>query len=310
MNNSVQEATPIGDIDYKMLYLQESQRVSEYQTELDFLRSQMKTYTRELSNVYQHTKYKRKQLADTNSQLVKYASDLRITIANLKQTNRELQDAYRDTIFRLVLASEYKDKDTGNHITRMSRYSTHLAACFGLSNQEVDNIGYAAPMHDVGKIGIPDSIILKNGMLTENEFSIIKTHTTIGAVILENSRASILQTARVIALSHHEHWNGTGYPCGTSGEKIPLPARIVALTDTFDALTSQRPYKPPYPVHIACKIISKGRGTHFDPLLTDIFLKHIDEFIEIKRSIDNETSESHQEQFSLSERDQQENCFF
>ncbi len=276
----------LSDINYYELYEKERRRVLELEAEVNFIKDQSRGYTRELSNIYQHSKAKRKQLAETNAQLVKYASDLHTTITNLKGAHKELQESYRDTIFRLVLASEYKDKDTGGHITRMSRYSILLASKLGLSQSEVDNIGLAAPMHDVGKIGIPDQIILKNGMLTELEFSVIKTHTTIGALILENSRASILQTARTIALSHHEFWNGKGYPTGAGGEKIPLAARIVALSDTFDALTSRRPYKSPYPVDIAYDLIQKERGKHFDPEIVDIFSNNIDQFVNIKKEID------------------------
>ena len=289
--------------DFRELFLKERQRVLDLQNELEIQKYQASTYARELSNVYQHTKMKRKQLAQTNLQLVKYASDLRTTITNLKQANSAIQDAYRDTIHRLVLASEYKDKETGNHITRMSRYSSLLASKLGFSNQDVEAIGYAAPMHDVGKIGIPDSIILKNGMLTEGEFRIIKTHTTIGAVILEHSRASVLQTARIIALSHHERWDGTGYPNGLSKDQIPLSARIVSLSDAFDALTSRRPYKSPYPVEVACKIISYEREHHFDPKIVDVFLTNINEFVAIKREIDNEEPLQGDGRYSLSERD-------
>jgi putative two-component system response regulator len=271
---------------YQELYLDEHRRVQELEAQVNIINDQSRGYSRELSNIYQLSKAKRKQLAETNAQLVKYASDLHTTIINLKGAHKELQESYRDTIFRLVLASEYKDKDTGSHITRMSRYSILLASKLGLSQCEIDNIGLAAPMHDVGKIGIPDQIILKNGMLTDLEFSVIKTHTTIGALILENSRASILQTARTIALSHHEYWNGKGYPTGVGGEKIPLAARIVALSDTFDALTSRRPYKSPYPIDISCDLIQKERGKHFDPELVDIFTDNIDQFVNIKKEID------------------------
>jgi len=157
-------------------------------------------------------------------------------------------------------------------------------------------------MHDVGKIGIPDNILLKSGMLTESEFSIIKTHTTIGSVILENSRSNVLQVAQTIALSHHEHWNGDGYPCGLKNDKIPLPARIVALSDTFDALTSKRPYKSPYPIDVACAIIKKERARHFDPDRVDALVNHIDEFAKIKHDIDN-TDPYDDTEFAYSERD-------
>jgi response regulator RpfG family c-di-GMP phosphodiesterase len=289
--------------DFKALYAKELKRNLELQNELEIANAQTKTYSRELSQAFLHSKHNRKQLASANNQLVKYASDLRTTFTNLKYTHRELQDAYRDTIFRLVVASEYKDKETGNHITRMSRFSTLLAQILGLSVQEVECISYAAPMHDVGKIGIPDNIILKKGMLTENEFTIIKTHTTIGAVILENSKPNVLQIAQTIALSHHEHWNGTGYPAGLVRENIPLPARIVALSDTFDALTSKRPYKSPYPIDVACEIIKKEREHHFDPDIVDAFINHIDDFTKIKHEIDTGEHPLENHDFNFSERD-------
>lgn len=294
----------ISDIDdFEILYAKELKKNQDLQNELEISNAQAKTYSRELSQAFLHSKHNRRQLANANNQLVKYASDLRTTFTNLKCTHLELQDAYRDTISRLVLASEYKDKETGNHITRMRRFSTLLAQILGLSVQEVECIGYAAPMHDIGKIGIPDSIILKKGMLTENEFSTIKTHTTIGATILENSKPNVLQIARIIALSHHEHWNGTGYPDGLEKENIPLSARIVALSDTFDALTSKRPYKSPYPVEVACEIIKKEREHHFDPDIVDAFINHIDDFIKIKQEIDNGDIQFETRDFDFSERD-------
>lgn len=272
--------------DYRVLYINELTLNEQLKKELEIAQAQSFSFSRELRSMFLHSKEQRRELNSANSQLVKYASDLRTTLVNLREAHTELQDAYRDTIFRLVLASEYKDKDTGNHLSRMSRYSTLLAIKMGLSQQEIDNISYASPMHDVGKIGIPDSIILKKGMLTSQEFHIVKSHTTIGAVILENTRGTVLQTAQIIAHFHHEHWDGKGYPNGLSGEDIPLPARIVALTDTFDALTSHRPYKTPYPIDISCDIIRTERGRHFDPEVVDLFLDNLQEFVTIKRDID------------------------
>ena len=168
----------------------------------------------------------------------------------------------------------------------MSRYCAKVAEKLNFSKEEVEHIRFATPMHDVGKIGIPDRIILKNGRLTRKEFEIVKKHTIIGAEILQNSKAQILKLARDIALYHHEKWDGTGYPEGLKGEAIPVHARIVALCDIFDALTSKRPYKSSYPVDVSCEIIKKGKGTHFDPALTDIFLSSIDELVSIKNEID------------------------
>jgi len=243
---------------------------------------QLKKYAQDLTEVYKSEKEKRKEL---------------------KAANRELQHAYQDTIHRLVLAAEFKDEDTGNHITRISRYSALIAQKLGLKDSEIQNILYAAPMHDVGKIGVPEHILLKPGKLSDAEFEVVKTHTTIGAKILANSKAEVLQIAQKIAIAHHEKWNGKGYPQGLSGKKIPLTARIVAIVDTFDALTTRRPYKDPYPVEVACDIIRKETGQHFDPDVVEVFLEHIDEVLAIKKDVDikEDTSSSN---FTWSERDQ------
>lgn len=203
-------------------------------------------------------------------------------LAERNQAFKEIKDAYLDTVNRLVLAAEYKDEDTGDHILRMSRYSTLLAEKRGMSAEDVQLMLYASPMHDIGKIGIPDSILLKKGKLTDEEFNIMKTHTSIGGTILANSKSKILHSAEIIALTHHEKWNGKGYPKGLAKDDIPLSGRIVALVDTFDALTSRRPYKDPYPVKVACDIISKEREQHFDPEIVDLFMDNLDKFLEIK----------------------------
>ena len=222
-------------------------------------------------------------------QLIKYAHDLvkvyeseKEKRKDLETAHQELQEAYLDTINRLVLAAEYKDEDTGDHIVRMARYSALIAEKLGLPARDVRNILYAAPMHDVGKIGIPDSILLKPGKLTAEEFEIMKSHTTIGAKILGNSEAEILKIAAQIALSHHEKWNGKGYPQDLSGNEIPLFGRIVGLADVFDALTSRRPYKDPYPAEVAFEIIRGDRGKHFDPDMVDVFFENTDEVLQIK----------------------------
>ncbi|MBC8393571.1 MAG: HD domain-containing protein [Deltaproteobacteria bacterium] len=258
--------------------------------------AQLKKYADDLSKVYQSEKQKRKELQVANKQLVKFADDLNKTV-------KELQGAYLDTINRLVLAAEYKDEDTGDHIVRMSRYSAFIAEKLGLPAREVQNIRYAAPMHDVGKIGIPDNILMKPGKLTDEEFNFMKTHTTIGATILADSKAEILRLAHQIAISHHEKWNGRGYPQGISGDKIPITGRIIGLADVFDALTSRRPYKDPYPVEVACDIIKKESGQHFDPELVDVFLKNIDEFVKIKKEVGSAEDVSLAD-FVRSERDQ------
>ena len=247
---------------------------------------QLTKYAKDLRAVYKSVKERNKAVEVANQQLFKYAEDLNNNILMLKSTHKDLQEAYLDTIHRLVLAAEYRDEDTGEHIIRISHYSALIAKKLGLPSNEVKNILYAAPMHDVGKIGIPDSILMKPGKLTDEEFHFMKTHTTIGAKILEDSRAEILQLAKKIAISHHEKWNGKGYPRGLSGIDIPIVGRIVGLADVFDALTSRRPYKEPYPVDLVCDIIKKEGGHHFEPELSDLLLENIDEFLNIKEEVD------------------------
>jgi putative two-component system response regulator len=263
---------------------------------------QLEKGAEDFAEFYQYKREKRKQLKAVNQQLMRYADDINTTISELKAAHEELQDAFLDTIHRLALAAEYKDEETGNHIVRMSRYSAFIAERLALSKKEVQNILYASPLHDLGKIGIPDSIFLKPGRLTDEEFAIMKTHTIIGANILAYSDAEVLQVAEQIAISHHEKWNGRGYPQGLSAQKIPMLARIVGLADVFDALTSKRPYKEPYPIEVAVNIIKKERGQSLDPDIVDAFLDCVDEIVAIKEEVD-ETEVVRAADFTYSERD-------
>lgn len=219
-----------------------------------------------------------------------------------RRTHEELQKAYIDSIHRLVMASEFKDEDTGDHIVRIGEYCLLMAKKIGWSARDVEAIGYAAPMHDVGKIGIPDKILLKPGKLSTEEFEVMKTHTTIGAQLLSRSKSGILEMAREIALTHHERYDGQGYPNGLKGKDIPLSGRIVSIVDAFDALTSKRPYKDPYPPHIALDVIRNEKGRHFDPGLTDLFITCFSEFLKIRETIGS-FEEVTLENFMLSERD-------
>ena len=203
--------------------------------------------------------------------------------AQLRDALQLLKDSSLEMIYRLSRAAEFRDEDTGDHLKRMSQYSAAIAARMGLDDDTVEAILYASPMHDVGKIGIPDRILLKDGALDDEEWRIMKKHTVIGARILEGSHARFIHLAETIALSHHEKWDGSGYPQGLKGEAIPLPGRIVAVADVFDALTSDRSYKKAYPVETALKIVREGRGSHFDPAVVDVFFNILDEILEIKR---------------------------
>jgi putative two-component system response regulator len=172
----------------------------------------------------------------------------------------ELQRTRLEIIQRLGRAAEYKDNETGHHVMRMSHYSQLIAQAMGKSERWCEKLLHAAPMHDIGKIGIPDAIMLKPGKLTDDEFDVMKTHPRIGAEILGNSTAELMVMAKNVALYHHEKWNGSGYPERLSGKDIPLEARIVALADVFDALTSERPYKRAWSVEEACEYIHDSRG--------------------------------------------------
>jgi len=186
-----------------------------------------------------------------------------------------LRDAHLDSILRLAKAVEYRDKETGEHINRLRDYATIIAIGLQLSDYEVDLIRNAVVLHDIGKVGVPDSILLKPGPLTPEERKIIEMHTIIGAQILSQSSSPILRAAEVITLSHHERYNGTGYPYGLAGEKIPLYGRIAAVADVFDAASSKRCYKEALPFNQTLKIIREGAGREFDPQIVDIFLKNL-----------------------------------
>ena len=185
----------------------------------------------------------------------------------------EVRETRLQIIRCLGAAAEYRDNETGLHIVRMSHYAWRLAREIGYSDEAADELLNAAPMHDVGKIGIPDAVLLKPGKLDAAEWAIMRQHTVIGARIIGEHASGLLRLAATFAMRHHEKWDGSGYPDGLAGEAIPLAARIIALVDVFDALTSVRPYKPAWPVEDAVAHIRKESGRHFDPALVEAFLR-------------------------------------
>lgn len=201
------------------------------------------------------------------------------------EATSEIRLRERETLLRLAKAGEYRDEETGNHVIRMAKYSRIIAEELGFSGEEADVIEMAAPMHDIGKIGIKDSILLKPGKLSPEEFALMKEHTVIGHEILKDSPSKFLKMGAVIALGHHEKFDGSGYPHGRKGEEIPIVARIVAVADVYDALVSERPYKHAWPVQTALEYMTKQRGIHFDPACFDAFKAKFDTILRIQNML-------------------------
>jgi putative two-component system response regulator len=215
-------------------------------------------------------------LLETRFLYLQIQSQNQMLEAKVRDRTRELEAAQIEIIERLALAAEFRDDHTGHHTERVGQMAALLAKQIGLPDSQVYTMRRAAPLHDVGKIGIPDSVLLKLGKLTTEEFEIVKTHTTIGARILSGSRFTILRLAEEIAFNHHERWDGTGY-VGIAGAAIPLAGRIVTVADVFDALTQKRPYKPAWTVNEAICEIESQRSRQFDPMLVDAFLRIIEQ---------------------------------
>ncbi|MCM2678738.1 response regulator [Echinimonas agarilytica] len=193
-----------------------------------------------------------------------------------------LESTRMQIIRRLGRAAEFKDNETGMHVVRMSHYSRIIAEALEMPEDYCELILGSAPMHDIGKIGIPDRILLKPGRLTDEEWVSMRTHPVIGATIIGEHDSELLKMAKVIALTHHEKWDGSGYPNGLSGEAIPIEGRIIAIADVFDALTTERPYKKAWTVEDAIATIEKDAGTHFDPELVKVFVSQLPKVLEVK----------------------------
>jgi putative two-component system response regulator len=234
-------------------------------------------------------------------QLRHHSDDLE---AAVRQRTAELENSRRDLIHCLARAAEYRDDDTGQHVLRVGRYTRLIAEALGLPEEQIEMLEQAALLHDIGKIGIPDAVLLKPGRLTEDEFAlmqkhpgfgkrilssyssdeeiVLKRHAEVGAHILEVGSSRLLDLARTIALTHHERWDGTGYPLGLKGTDIPLVGRITAVADVFDALSSRRTYKKAFPLDECFQIMQDSRGTHFDPKVLDAFLSVRDKVVNVQ----------------------------
>ena len=201
----------------------------------------------------------------------------------LRKAYKRLDLAYLELIQRLGRAAEYRDDETGEHTRRVGRMCEILTRALGLDDKTCRHIRYATPMHDIGKIGIPDRILLKPGKLTPEEFEVMKRHTLIGADILGGSDYPIMEMAERVALTHHERWDGKGYPLGLKEEEIPIEGRICSVVDFFDACTSGRVYRPAMDVDVVLDMLKKERGKAFDPRVVDVFFSVVDEILKVKR---------------------------
>jgi putative two-component system response regulator len=204
----------------------------------------------------------------------------------------ELEDTRKEVVRRLGRAAEYRDNETGMHVIRMSKMAYLIALAAGVSESQAELLLIAAPMHDVGKIGIPDNILLKPGRFESDEWEIMKTHAQIGADIIGDHDSDLLRLARVVALTHHEKWDGSGYPQGLAGENIPLEGRIVAIADVFDALTSVRPYKKAWSTGDAVAYMQEQSGISFEPRLLDIFITLLPEVEQIRTKFSDTPSQN------------------
>lgn len=212
----------------------------------------------------------------------KLADRARWLASEVQRATTDIIAREKETITRLMRAAEFRDNETGMHILRMGHFSAEIGRALGMPEAECETLLMATPMHDIGKVATPDRILLKPGKLDADEWDIMKQHTIAGYEILKESQSELLQTAAQIALSHHEKFDGTGYPHGLKGEKIPLCARICAVSDVFDALTSERPYKRAWPVEEAISELDRLSGTHFDPLLIRAFHEALPNVLGIK----------------------------
>lgn len=202
----------------------------------------------------------------------------------VRERTLELRDTQLEIIRRLSRAAEFRDNETGLHIVRMSKYAMLLGRAVGMNEREAELLLNASPMHDIGKISIPDRILFKRSRLDAEEREVMRTHAAVGADLLSGHASELMEMARIIALTHHEKWDGSGYPRGLKGECIPLVGRIVALADVFDALTSERPYKPAWEPDAAIAYIQARAGRHFDPALVPVFNRLMPEILEVKRT--------------------------
>lgn len=247
--------------------------------------AELKVRAKNLLKVKEYEDFLKSYSEKLENEVAGRTSELNEALQKLKESQRELKEGYLDTIYRLTIVAEFKDEDSASHIKRVGLYCAYITGELGWPQDEIETVEYAAPMHDIGKVGIPAEILLKTSRLNFEEFNLMKTHTLIGGRILNNSKSHFLQMAEKIALTHHERYDGTGYPKGLKGEEIPIEGSILNLADQYDALRSRRPYKLPFDHDKTFNIITEGDGRsmpgHFDQKLLQVFKDTHKKFEEI-----------------------------
>jgi putative two-component system response regulator len=262
-------------------------KVKKYNDALAKEKESLEKMLNQKENVLVNTIEELKTMSEDKTLLLKLLEEESVKLIGaykkLKESNTMLKRTSLEMIQALATAAEFRDNETGSHIQRMGNYCMLIAQKLGMSEDQCQDILYTSSMHDIGKIGIPDNILMKPGALDNNEWGIMKTHAYIGYKILSNFKTELMQLAGIIAYSHHEKWDGSGYPRGLKGQDIPMEGRICAIADVFDALTSKRVYKEAFSVEKALDILKEGRAKHFDPDFLDIFFDSFDEVLAIKK---------------------------
>ncbi len=260
-----------------------------YARDLALIYKQEKVKRQELEEAYRLLAEEKKALAEEKEQLLAYAKDFRELYQQQQQTLLKIKAANLETIYCLSNAAEFRDNETGDHLQRMSHYSMLIAKTMGWPDEQAERLKHASPMHDIGKIGINDAILFKPAAYDDDEFEIMKKHTTIGYQILKDSESDLLQLGASIAWTHHEKYNGSGYPCQLKGDAIPIEGRIVALADVYDALRTARVYKPAFTRKKALAIMAEGNGSHFDPNIFDAFMASLEQIETFRETLGQES---------------------
>jgi len=278
-------ALPLKDINIDM------DVVNVMKIEKEVLQAQLFRYAQDIQKLFAERDEAVKNEKEGNAaykQLERFKHDFMMLLEQKEKSYQALESSHLDTIRRLAIAAEFKDNDTGKHIVRMSRFSSMIARAYGQDEKYCNLLEQASPMHDIGKIGIPDNVLKKPGKLTEEDWVLMRKHSEYGANILSGSDVPVLQMAEEVALGHHEKFDGSGYPSNLKGEQIPLSARIVALADFFDALTMDRCYRPAFSDEKALTMVEQNSGTHFDPNVVKAFFSVSDNIINERNKINNE----------------------